>query len=462
MLMLMLVLAALDQTIVSTALPSIAADLRGTSRISWVFSAYLITSTVAVPLYGKLADLHGTKPVLLSAMALFLLGSLLCGLARQMDELILARGLQGAGGGGLLTLAMMSVMRNYAPALRARLQGLLGASYGLSTMAGPLVGGYLVEHLSWRWAFFINLPAGLLALAVLASQFPRQRDAHPGRMDYPGAVLLGAGLVCLLLSSHRGEAGAAGPSSATYVAVGLVLLALFIWVQARSRSPLLPLSLFARRAFAANTALAATSGLALFATVVFMPLYFQAARHLTPADSGWHLMPLMAGITLASVGSGRMLATTGRVRQLAMAACLLSSFAFVALAWLVREPEVSLTLLSAWLLPLGLGIGALFPLVTVVAQNSAPMPLMGIATASPVMFRSVAGALGVSALATLFAHGMAGASGPAGFGSALSPVLWVAAATSLFAAAVAGAMPARLQRRSADEVVTVAKAVVVD
>jgi len=209
MLMLMLMLAALDQTIVSTALPSIARDLQGASRMSWVFSAYLIAATVAVPVYGKLADLHGTKPVLLVAVALFLVGSVLCGISRDMDELILARGLQGAGGGGLLTLAMMSVVRSFAPQLRARLQGLLGAVYGLSTMAGPLAGGFMVEHLSWRWAFFINLPAGLLALGVLAAVFPRQAPTQRGAMDVLGAVLLAATLVCLLLGTRHPESAAA-------------------------------------------------------------------------------------------------------------------------------------------------------------------------------------------------------------------------------------------------------------
>lgn len=456
MLMLMLMLAALDQTIVSTALPSIARDLQGASRMSWVFSAYLIASTVAVPLYGRLADLHGSKPMLLVALALFLFGSVLCGISRDMTELILARGVQGAGGGGLLTLAMMSVVRAFPEAARPRLQGLLGATYGLSTLAGPLVGGFLVEHLSWRWAFFINLPLGLLALTVLALKFPHRPPTRRGRLDHVGAVLLGAALVSLLLSTQPDAAAVPVVPASLYAAVGLGLAALFVWVQARVANPLLPLSLFSQRAFSAATLLSAASGLMLFATVVFMPLYFQMWRGLSPADSGLHLMPLMAGITVASMGCGRVLAATGRVRSTAIAACALTATAFAVLGFVVGDPGASLTIASACLVPLGMGIGTLFPLVTVVAQSAAPMPLMGIATASPVMFRSVAGAVGVSLLAALFSRSMAAQVAPdlgldghalvALPGIALSQVLWLAAGVSLLAGGAAWALPARLTR----------------
>jgi EmrB/QacA subfamily drug resistance transporter len=457
MLIVMLVLSALDQTIVSTALPSIAREFHGTSRMSWVFSSYLIASTVAVPVYGKLADLHGTKPVLLTAVALFLLGSALCGISTQMDGLILARGLQGAGGGGLLTLAMMAVVRGFNPELRARLQGTLGASYGLSTMAGPLVGGFLVEHFSWRWAFFINLPVGLIALAVLARQFPRHKPDHHGRMDYLGALVLCGALVSLLLSTHHELPGESGWPTSMLIVAGAALAALFIWMQARSSSPLLPLSLFEHRQFSAAVAMSAASGLTLFAAVVFLPLYLQTARGLSPADSGWHLMPLMAGITVSSVLSGRHLSRTGQVRKLAMLACLLSAAAFVALGFIVRNVGWPLGLISLMLLPLGLGVGALFPLVTVAAQNAAPLPLMGIATASPVMFRSVAGALGVSVMGSIFAQSMASrlavpgamAADPAIFGASLSMVLWTAGGVCVLASGVACGLPLRLNRRAA-------------
>jgi EmrB/QacA subfamily drug resistance transporter len=453
MLVFMLMMAALDQTIVSTALPVIARDLHGAERSSWVFSAYLIASTVAVPLYGKLADMHGSKPLLLASVGLFLLGSVLCGVSRDMTELILARGIQGAGGGGLLPLAMMSVQRLFPDDARAKFQGLLGAVYGLSTMMGPLVGGYLVEHFSWRWAFFINLPMGLVAAAVLVSQFPRVKPVQRGRMDYLGALLLSAGLVSLLLSTNRQPLAGVAISNTAFALVGMALIAAFVWLQSRLAQPLLSLSLFAKREFSAASLLSACTGLMLFAGVVFLPMYFQNARGLSPADSGLHLMPLMAGITIASIACGRVLAGTGRVRSTALVACGLIIAAFTGLGFLVREPSVSLMTLSACLLPLGMGIGALFPLVTVVAQNSAPMPLMGMATASPVMFRSVAGAVGVSVMASLFASAMAnghqsGVAPQAVFGVALSNVMWAAAGASALAAFVSCGLPWRLVRRA--------------
>lgn len=458
MLVVMLMMAALDQTIVSTALPVIARDLekalQGAERSSWVFSAYLIASTVAVPLYGKLADMHGSKPLLLTSVSLFLVGSVLCGLSRDMTELILARGIQGAGGGGLLPLAMMSVQRLFPESARAKFQGMLGAVYGLSTMMGPLVGGYLVEHFSWRWAFFINLPLGLAAAAVLVSQFPRVKPAQRDRMDYAGALLLSAGLVSLLLSTNQQPLAGVAISTSTFAVVGVALIAAFVWLQSRIAHPLLPLSLFAKREFSAASLLSACTGFMLFAGVVFMPMYFQNSRGLSPADSGLHLMPLMAGITVASIVCGRVLAATGKVRSTALLACLLVAAAFALLGWWVREPGVSMWLLSSVLFPVGLGIGALFPLVTVVAQNSAPMPLMGMATASPVMFRSVTGAVGVSVLATMFASAMAAGfkSGMAPqnvFGVAMSSVMWAAAVASGLAALVSCSLPWRLVRRAA-------------
>jgi EmrB/QacA subfamily drug resistance transporter len=442
MLVLMLVLSALDQTVVSTALPSIVRELQGAAWLSWVFSAYLIAATVAVPLYGRLADLHGPKPVLLAAVALFLIGSALCGASRSMLELVVARGIQGAGGGGLLTLAMTSVVRLYPANQRASLQGLLGAAYGLSTMAGPLAGGFVVEHASWRWAFFINLPLALLAWVVLARQFPKSPAVQGGRMDYLGAGLLSAGLVALLLGT-RADSG--GGINGLLVVMAMALLTSFVWAQTRVAQPLLPLTLFANRGFSAVIALSAASGFALFAAVMFMPLYFQSARGLSPTESGWHTMPLMAGITLASIGSGRCLSRWGRVRVVALVACALCTVAFAVLAAVLRDSAVSVDIVSWSLLPLGMAIGALFPLLSVVAQSSAPLRLMGVATASPVMFRAVAGAVGVTLLGRLFHELMLNRA----LGSALSIVFFVTGATLLLALAAAMYMPVALARPAA-------------
>lgn len=448
----LVVLAALDQTVVSTVLPGIQRDLRGSSDIAWIFSAYLITSTVAVPLYGKLADQWGSKPALLAAASIFLAGSVLCGASSNAVELVLARGLQGAGGGAFMTLAMTSVARLFDPPLRFRLQGLLGAAFSLSTMAGPVLGGVLVQYGSWRWAFFFNVPAALLAIAVLNFTLPRTRPIRAGGMDYRGALLLTASLVCIIVGTSRNVAPGVG--QAGFVLAGIALAAVFIRLQARAPNALLPLEPFRHPSYVVANVLSAASGIALFAVVVFMPLYFQSARMLTPTASGWHLMALTAGITLGSAAGGRFLAAAGRVRRLATTACGLIFVALAALAFALASHGAPVFALAACLAPLGAGLGILFPLVTVVAQRSVCPTMLGVATASPVMFRSVAGALGVSVLDAIFSGAMrhagttlpGAASGTAAFEDALSVVLWVVAGVALMAGLAAWRLPRQLIR----------------
>lgn len=453
----LVVLAALDQTVVSTALPAIERDLHGAGHASWVFSAYLIASTVAVPLYGRLVDQWGSKPVLLAAVVLFMAGSLMCGVSSGMTELVVARGLQGAGGGGFMTLAMSAVPRMFDAQKRARLQGMLGATYGLSTMAGPVVGGVLVQYYSWRWAFLFNVPVALLALGVLAVAQPRMSHARAGKMDYPGALLLIAALVCIMFATS--QIGEVGLGRTGFALAGIALTGAFIGVEARTRHPLIPLAPFAQRGFAAAVVLSVASGVTLFAIVVFVPLYFQSARLLTPAESGWHLMALTAGITFGSISSGRLLAGTGRVRRLAASACALIVGALTLLALGMNRPDMSVSAITALLVPLGIGLGILFPVVTVVAQNSVEPAMLGVATASPVMFRSVAGAVGTSVLGAVFAGALnplnpgatplldAG-SRAAQFGGALSLVLWISAGFALLAGCVTWVMPSRFTRRA--------------
>jgi MFS family permease len=446
----LVVLAALDQTVVATVLPGIQHDLRGTSEISWIFSAYLITSTVAVPLYGKLSDQYGGKPVLLAAASIFLVGSLFCGASRSAAELVLARGLQGAGGGAFMTLAMTSVVRLFDPPLRFRLQGLLGAAFSLATMAGPVLGGVLVQYASWRWAFLFNVPVTLLAIVVLGFTLPRTRPVRAGGMDYRGALLLTASLVCLVVGTSHNVAPGFG--RAGFMLSGVALAAVFVGFQARTPNALLPLEPFRHPAYMAANVLSAASGIALFAVVVFMPLYFQSARMMTPTASGWHLMALTAGITLGSAAGGRLLAAAGRVRRLATTACALIFGALVALESTLASHRAPVFALSACLAPLGIGLGILFPLVTVVAQRSVCPTMLGVATASPVMFRSVAGALGVSVLDAIFSGAMrhAGtalpgvASGAATFEGALSVVLWIVAGVALIAGIAAWRLPRQL------------------
>lgn len=448
----MLVLSGLDQTILSTALPSIARELGGSDRLSWVFSAYLIASTVVIPLHGKLADRWGTRPLLLVATALFALGSLACTLAGTMDALIAARALQGLGGGGLMTLTMLAVAGLFPPEERARRMGLLGAAYGLSTMLGPQIGAALVQALSWHWAFAMNVPIALAAGLVLW----RSALARPVRrgqaLDVAGAALLAAGLVALLLATRR-DAGASVQASSA--ALAAMLLAAWFWVERRAADPVVPLVLFRDAGFASAAAIGAASGIALFSAVVFLPLYLQTALHLSPSLSALHLLPMMLGITGAARLGGRALRAAVPSRRLATGAALTMAAAFAALATVCAFAPGNRWAISACLLPVGSGLGLLFPVVTVVSQRCAPPRHLGIATATPIMLRALGGALGVALLGELFAHRVAAALGPTGaalrgsdptaagerlllpFASGLEAVFACAAAAGLIAALVA-------------------------
>ena len=390
----MLVLAALDQTILSTALPAIAQELHGQDRLSGVFSAYLMASTVAIPLYGRLADLRGARPLLLLAITLFGLGSLSCGLAGSMTQLIAARAVQGAGSGGLMTLTLLGVAALVPPQRRAALQSLLGASYGLAVMFGPLFGGVLVEHLSWQWVFFINLPVALAALPVIAKLMPAAAPRERQPVDLLGAVVLTAALR----------------------------------------------SLFRRPAFAAAAALSASAGVALFSAVVFLPMYLQTVLRLTPTASAWHLFPLTAGITLAAIGSARWLRAHGRLREVALAACALMVLGFTALVLVFHGAPDRASALSACLGPLGMGIGMLFPIITVVSQRAAPPQHLGLATSTPIMLRALGGAVGVSALGAMLAQDMA-----TRLGTTVNPGRAAAQAMGLTHEAYAGAFAGAAQ-----------------
>lgn len=404
MLALILVLAALDQTILSTALPAMARELAGGWPLAWAFSAYLLAATVVILLYGRLADVLGKKPMLLLAIGLFLLGSLACGASHDARQLVLARALQGAGGGGLMTLTMLTVPDLVRPEERGRYQALLGAAYGVSTMFGPLVGGALVQHVSWHWAFWLNVPLAALAWSVLASTLPsKAAPAQPGpraRIDWVGALLLAAALVCLLLATQHGKLNLPERVSLWLLLVlGAKFSLGFLWRQRRAAHPLLPLSLFARPAYAAVSFIGMTTGVALYAAVVFVPQYLQIGLHLSPTESAWHLLPLMAGVTVAAVASGKLLRAQTPADALARTACGLMLLSFGLLVAVLRWlPDAALAL-SASLLPLGLGLGLLFPIVTVVAQRVSPVQHMGIATAAPIMLRSLGGAAGVALLA---------------------------------------------------------------
>lgn len=456
MLMLILVLAALDQTILSTALPVMARELPGAWPLAWVFSSYLLAATVVIVLYGRLADVVGTRHMMLLSLGLFLLGSLACGASADLSQLILARALQGAGGGGLMTLTMLSVVGLYPPEQRGRYQGLLGAAYGVATMLGPLAGGTLVEHLSWHWAFWLNVPPALLAWGVLARTLPAsardRRSQALSAVDWWGAVLLSLALVALLLATQVDKLSLPPAVTLTrLLAAGVVLSVAFLWRQRRAAHPLLPLSLFGRAAYSATSVMAAASGVALYAAVVLLPQYLQVGLHLSPTGSAWHLLPLMAGLTVAANVCGRLLRDRRSPALLARAACVLMAVSFGLIVFTLEFWPLAPLALSVDLLPLGLGLGLLFPIVTVVSQRTSPPQHLGIATAAPVMLRSLGGAAGVALLAALVTQGLHAALMPTAdavdaralaFAHALQPAfLWAGVA-----ALVAGAMTFWLPR----------------
>jgi EmrB/QacA subfamily drug resistance transporter len=393
-LVLMLVLSGLDQTILSTALPGIVVALQGRDLAPWVFSAYLLASTAVIPLYGKLADRFGVRPLLLIATALFALGSVACAAATDMPTLVGARALQGLGGGGLLTLTMLAVAALFDPSERPRRMGLLGAAYGISTLVGPLAGGLLLEVAAWPWAFLINVPGAVLALGVLwrapfAAPSPTR---HP--LDVAGAVLLAAGLMALLLATRQG--GPTGPLTHVAAVTAVVLLAAWWVVERRAEDPVVPLAMFRRPVFAAASVLSVLSGVALFAAVMFVPLYLQQGLGMDAIGSAWHTVPLMAGIAVGGQLAGRALRSGQAPRRVAGLSGLGLTMGYALLAATLHRAHSSDVVLSVALLPVGLSLGLLFPLVTVLAQRSAAARDIGVATATTMMLRALGGALGVA------------------------------------------------------------------
>lgn len=446
MLALMLALSGLDQTVLSTALPTIVQSLHGQSLAAWVFSTYLMASTAVIPLYGKLADRVGVRPMLLLGTGLFTLGSLACALATSMPLLVAARGLQGLGGGGLMTLAMLAVASLYPPAQRGRRMGLLGAVYSLSTLVGPLAGALLLQVASWQAAFWINVPCAALAWTVL-SRSPFAAPHGPRhRLDVAGAALLSAALVALLLATRHDLAQATVTAA---VAAGIGLLLAWAFVERHAEDPILPLAMFRSAPFAATAAISAASGVLLFSAVVFLPLYLQRGLGFGALGSALHTLPLMLGITVGAQLAGRRLRGGASLRALGGIAAASAALGFVGLAVVLQLAHEAAWALSLALSPLGLGLGLLFPLVTVVAQRSAPPPQIGIATATPVMLRSLGGALGVALLGESLAQHMAHAL-TAGIGSQAEAAAMAAgvaticawcAATALLALAATRALP---------------------
>lgn len=403
-LLLVMFLAALDQTIVSTALPTIVSDLGGLRWLSWVVTAYLLASTVVVPLYGKFGDLYGRKRVLQVAIVLFLVGSVLCGAAQNMTELVLLRALQGLGGGGLMVVAMAAIGDVIPPAERGRYQGLFGGVFGLATVVGPLIGGFLVEQLSWRWIFYINLPLGLLALLVIGSVFrpPVARVKHD--IDYIGAFFLTVALASLVLITSLGGTQFAWASLdilclSLFALIGLVG---FVLEQRRAAEPIMPLHLFRHRTFVLAGLIGFIVGVSLFGSVTFLPMYMQVVKDATPTSAGLQMLPLMGSLLVVSAITGRLISRWGRYRIFPILGTLLQVIALGLLSRL--DLDTPTALMNLYMGLLGAGLGMVMQVLILAVQNSVELRHMGVATSGATLFRSIGGAIGVSVFGALFSH----------------------------------------------------------
>ena len=396
-LMLALTLASLDQNIVSTALPRIVSDLGGLAHLSWVVTAFMVTSTTSTPLYGKLSDIYGRKPLFFIAIGIFLIGSILCGLSQTMFQLILFRALQGLGAGGLMTLAQTTVGDLIEPRERGRYQGLFGAVFAACSVAGPLLGGVITDTLSWRWIFYVNLPVGAAAFALIAIGLRRPCHSVAHQIDYTGAGLLTAGTVCLLLLLSWGGVVYPwlSPVIAGLAAVTALLYGLLVVQQGRALEPILPPLLFRNPVFVVGVSVIGLNAMALFGSLVFLPLFFQLVLGASPSHAGLMMAPMMGGVIVASVTGGRLVARTGRYKMFPIIGLAAATCAFLILAWAALTGAGKPALETA-LVMLGAGLGLVMPNLTVAIQNSVERADLGVATSVSAFIRSLGGALGVA------------------------------------------------------------------
>lgn len=418
-----LLLASLGQTIVSTALPTIVNELGGLEHLTWVVIAYLLSSTVVAPIYGKLGDLYGRKIVLQVAIVIFLIGAGLSAMASSMTFLIIARAVQGLGGGGLMVVAMTVVADIIPPRQRGKIQGIFGAVFGVATVVGPLLGGFIVEHLSWQWIFLINLPLGILALVVIGFALKPKPDRVSHKIDYMGFVLLTAALSAFVLATSLG--GNTFPWMSAQIISLLVLsvaaLGAFIWVESRAPEPVLPLELFRNDTFVVSNAIGFLVGMAMFGSITFLPLYLQVAKGVTPTGSAIQLIPMMVGLIGASTLSGFFMSRTGRYRILPIAS---TAVLFIGLTLLgTMQLSTPDWMIAIYMFLVGAGIGPVNSVGVTATQNAVSRQLVGVATAGTTLFRQIGGSIGVSVFGAIFSSSLASQLGgalPSGSGGAFN------------------------------------------
>ena len=446
-LMVTLLLAALDQTIVATALPRIVSDLGGITQYSWVFTAYMLTSTVTVPLYGKLGDVYGRKYLFLVAIVIFLVGSALCGLAQGMTELVLFRAIQGIGAGGLFPLSLAVIGAIVPPRDRGRYQGLIGAVFAASSIAGPAVGGFIVDNTTWRWIFLVNLPVGGLALAVISVTMPKRAALKEHSIDWLGAGVLASGTAALLLGLVWAGRDYAWTSGHVLVALGaaVILLAAFAVVERRAREPILPFDSLRNPIVASSIGCMALVGMAMFGTISYVPLFVQGVIGTSATSSGVVLTPLMLGAVVTSFLSGQLVSRTGRYRWNVVLGPPVLALGMLLLSRMNADTtngEAARNMVVA-----GIGLGSMMQVFVLSVQNAVPRARIGSATALTQFSRQMGATLGVTVMGAIVNHGLPT---KASHGAELSvvhrlpPTLRVALAHALHPAFVAATVVAVL------------------
>jgi EmrB/QacA subfamily drug resistance transporter len=400
-------LAALDQTVVGTALPRMVTDLGGNELYTWVITAYLLTSTISGPLYGKLSDMYGRRPIFLLGIVIFLAGSVLSGFSQSIGWLIVARGFQGLGAGALFPVALAIIGDIFAPSERGKYQGLFGAVFGLSILIGPAIGGLLTDTVGWHWVFFVNVPIGAVALYLLWRYLPAYHLGHERpSIDYAGAALFAAALVPILIGlTNKQTADWTDMSVGGLIAIGAVFLIGFLFVESRVAEPIVPLSLFRIRAFSVSVTAIFLAALGFFAAVVFLPRWFQVVNGSSATESGYQMLPLLGGLIISAIASGQFVSRTGRYRWLIFTALVTMAAGLFLLSNLRTETPVPV--LWAWMFVAGLGIGPTFAVFTLVVQNGVSVVHLGTATSNLTFFQQVGGTVGLAITGTIFASTMA-------------------------------------------------------
>jgi EmrB/QacA subfamily drug resistance transporter len=401
--LLALFLFALDQTVVGTALPRIVTDLHGNDLYTWVVTIYLLTATISGPIYGKLSDLFGRRPIFIFAVSLFIISSILAGLSQQMWQLILFRGLQGLGGGAVFPVALAVVADLYTPAERGKYLGLFGAMFGLSSLIGPAIGGVITDNLSWHWIFFVNVPIGLVSLVILWRLLPPIKRPEAARhIDYVGAVVFALAIAPFLIGlTNRQTSDWSDPWVGGLIVVGLAFGALFIWIESRSPNPIVPLSLFRNRSFTISVLAMFLAAFGFFCAVIFLPRWFQTVAGASATESGYNILPLLAALIFSAIASGQIVARYGRYKILIFVSLVLLAAGLYLLTGL--RADTDRPALWLWMAVAGLGIGPSFAVFTLVVQNAVPPDEIGVATSSLTFFQQIGGTVGLTIAGTVLA-----------------------------------------------------------